>query len=269
MMEISEFLPIEKSQLIQITVYEKDDFINDEICNNHIKDCGFNLEKSYYYLLKTMRHQHRCKAGTSINNINVNGFESDYDSVDPMTNLYLDKLFNLTNHSYHDFDHTTTLTIGNWTYRLLLIDRNELFEKIDNNESDNEERFSDSTYDSLDYSESLTDDNDDYNPAVYKITRKFKHVRFYHRLVDNNPFNIHNQTNEHEITDDYDYEAKWYEYERDRLDSDDEIIEEDIYEVGSHEEEQYKHDYEAYSKLQNKEILYISDEFDVCEDDNE
>lgn len=264
MMEISEFLPIEKSQLIQITVYEKDDFINDEICNNHIKDCGFNLEKSYYYLLKTMRHQHRCKAATSIN-----GFGSDYDSVDPMTNLYLDKLFNLTNHSYHDFDHTTTLTIGNWTYRLLLIDRNELFEKIDNNESDNEEKFSDSTYDSLDYSESLTDDNDHYNPTIYKITRKFKHVRFHHRLVDNNPFDIHNQTNEHEITDDYDYEAKWYEYERDRLDSDDEIIEEDIYEVGSHEEEQYKHDYEAYSKLQNKDILYISDEFDVCEDDNE
>ncbi|XP_018645930.1 hypothetical protein Smp_163520 [Schistosoma mansoni] len=268
-MAMSKFLPIEKSQVIQITVYEKDNFTNDKMCNNHIEDCGFNLEKSDYYLLKTMRRQQRHKAGTSNNNINVDDFESDYDSIDPTTNRYLDKLFNLTNHSYHDSDHIPTLTIGNWTYRLLMIDRNKLFQKTDYNELDNKERFSDSTYDSPDHFESLTDDSDEYNATVYKITRKFKHVRVYHKLVDNNPFCIHNQTNQHDITDDYDYKEKWYEYGSDRLDSDDEIIEEDIYEEDCHEKEQYKQDYDTYSKLQNKEIVYTSDEFDTCEDDNE
>ncbi|CAH8434902.1 unnamed protein product [Schistosoma turkestanicum] len=230
----------EQFQLIQLTVYEN--ITNDKTCNknNHnyynIKDCGFNLDKNVYYLVKihkTNQHNHR-------------------HWNDLMIDRILDKLVNFTHHSCHNLQHITTVPIDNWIYYLVMIDQTNT-EKILNDFTDNS-----LDSDSLDYDEYC-------NPIVQKIARKFKHIRVHHGEVDNDAcFTNARQlmTNQHEITsdfDDYDYTENWYEYNQSGFDSDDEIIEEDIYEEGEdYAIEHYKQDV----------VSYTGDEFDVCEEDN-
>lgn len=250
-------LMINKPQIIQITVYESDNFSNDNTNNsNNIKNCGFNLGRSAYYLLKTGKY-------------NNDELENEYSDVDSMTNCIIEKL------SSHV---TTTLTIDDWIYRLVIDQNNDYSFKntLDEETYSDHEQCDSNTSDD----ENLKED-DECGSNVYKITRKLKHTRIYHRRPNKNVIidedNHQQQQNSKqketvEDIDDYDYREKWYDSERDASDTDDddEIIEEDVYEIDCYKEDENIQEnnkfYTVYNKLQKNNV---DSEFDVCEEDSE